>query len=496
MPDRSRSNVPSLDNIPSADESHAPSGTPSGRASGGGVPDLKPKLAARLLKLLQPRHVLLAGAGDPALATYLADQATATKATLHIATNQPPEWLPALRRAHGDSVVVHQTEPPAAIGVLPVPGLAWVDADPNHYTTTAILNALEAQAQHLGQPFPVTIVANTGWPHGRRDAYANPAAIPPAHRHPHERAGLIPGQSAPTGGSGLNDGLFHASTENEPGNGVLTAVEDFLTTRAESLRLVVLPGFGGLAAITPRIGPGAAAFTPQAVAEDALAIAAALEEERLAREVALAETQAALRRAEALAAKLQTSVRDSAVVASLPPPPSVRTALSQAKGVLLPAFRRAAAHRVLIAKLALRGRLAAHRAAERAVHAEAEIASRLRASPIFDGYWYLTQYPDVTASGLDPAVHYLRCGDAELRDPGPFFSTAYYLSHYQDVAAAGHNPLLHYLASGGVEGRNPSPRFAGGVYLEENKDVAEAGLNPLEHYLSHGRAEGRRAPQV
>ncbi len=460
------------------------------------MPDFKPKLAARLLQLLQPRHVLLAGAGEQSLVTLLADEAVAGKATLHVATNQVPEWLPALRRAHGDACVVHQANPADAIGVLPVPGLAWVDADANHYTTTAILNALEAQAQRLGQPFPVTVIANTGWPHGRRDAYADPAAIPAAHRHPHERAGLVPGQSAPAGGSGLHDGLFHATSENEPGNGVLTAAEDFMLSRAESLRLVVLPGLGGLAAITPRTGPGAAAFTPQAVADDALAIAAALEADRLAKDLALAETQAALRRAEALAAKLQTSVRKTAVSSTMAPPPSLRVALGQARRVVLPAARRAAAHRVLILKLALRGRLAAHIAAERAVHAEAETAARLRASPIFDGYWYLTQYPDVTASGLDPAIHYLRCGAAELRDPGPFFSTAYYLSHYQDVATAGHNPLLHYLASGGVEGRNPGPRFAGGVYLEENKDVAEAGLNPLEHYLSNGRAEGRRAPPV
>nr|WP_067295822.1 glycosyltransferase [Marinobacterium profundum] len=37
----------------------------------------------------------------------------------------------------------------------------------------------------------------------------------------------------------------------------------------------------------------------------------------------------------------------------------------------------------------------------------------------FDAAWYLTQYPDITASGMDPLVHYLRYGRREGRLPGP-----------------------------------------------------------------------------
>ena len=457
------------------------------------MPEFKPILAARLVKLLQPRHILLAGGSSADLATFLAEYAVANGATLHVATTQVPDWLPPLRQAHGDRCVIHQTTPQLAIGVLPVPGLCWVDADPNWYTTNAILHALEAQAQRLGQPFPVTLVAGAGWPHGRRDAYQDPASIPAEMRQAHERTGLIPGQSAPAGASGLHVGLFHATSESEPGNGVLTAIEDFMQTRAGTLRLALLPGFGGLAAISPRTGPGAAAFDAPGLVEDLRAIATALEDERLALAVALAECQAAGHRAETLAGKLQTAFRD-AVVAPPVQPQSVREALGTARRLVIPALRAAAAKRVLTVKLAVRGRLAAHRAAERAFQAEAQTAALLRASSAFDGFWYLTQNPDVAATGLDPALHYLRCGAAELRDPGPFFSTAYYLSNYPDVAAAGHNPLLHYMTSGGFEGRNPGPRFASAIYLKENPDVAKAGSNPLEHYLTSGRAEGRRAP--
>jgi hypothetical protein len=78
----------------------------------------------------------------------------------------------------------------------------------------------------------------------------------------------------------------------------------------------------------------------------------------------------------------------------------------------------------------------------------------VRASPLFDGRWYLERYPDVDAAGVDPALHYIRHGAAELRDPGPRFDTGWYLAHYPDVARSGMNPLVHFLRRGANEGRH------------------------------------------
>jgi len=72
----------------------------------------------------------------------------------------------------------------------------------------------------------------------------------------------------------------------------------------------------------------------------------------------------------------------------------------------------------------------------------------LRESGLFNDEWYLLHYPDVAVGGMDPAVHYLKHGAGELRDPGPDFSTRHYLSMYPDVRDHGINPLLHYLYSG------------------------------------------------
>lgn len=437
--------------------------------------------AARLLDLLAPQHALITGARRAALAELVAGHQHARGAVLHVAALPPPQWAGALRAKAGDSVVFHEAAPAVAVSVLPVPGIAWLDGDENYFTVHAVLAAMDAQATRLGRSFPVTLVSGAGWPHGRRDGYENPADIPPGMCHAHERAGLIPGQSAPAGGGGLHAGEFHSTAENEPGIGVLTAIEDFVTARVDRLRFTLLPGFGGCAVIAPLSGPGAAAVAPALLLGDALAMAGALDAARLAALVDIAGARAEAARAAATVEKLKLALRQAMAgqTADIARPPSLRAAAGRAK---------------LLGKLALRGRLAAHRAAERAAMAEAEAAHRLRLSPVFDAVWYQTQYRDVAEAGLDPALHYLRAGAAEGRDPGPYFSTAYYRANYPDVAASGANPLLHYLDNGGVEGRNPGPRFAGGLYLAQNPDVAQAKLNPLEHWLVSGRGEGRAAP--
>jgi hypothetical protein len=80
--------------------------------------------------------------------------------------------------------------------------------------------------------------------------------------------------------------------------------------------------------------------------------------------------------------------------------------------------------------------------------APSEVADleRIRRSPLFDGAWYLMQYPDVVASGLSPALHYLRHGAALRRDPGPSFDARAYLRDHPELPRRA-NPLLHYQAS-------------------------------------------------
>ena len=114
-------------------------------------------------------------------------------------------------------------------------------------------------------------------------------------------------------------------------------------------------------------------------------------------------------------------------------------------------------------------------------------AEILRASPLFDGDWYLRRYPDVGLSGLDPLQHYLRYGGAQLRDPGPGFDARAHVAAHPELLGSGANPLLHYHAqqSGGLnEGKQGE--YQGGKPCEAwltAADRAAAGLEPEEAAL-------------
>ncbi len=78
----------------------------------------------------------------------------------------------------------------------------------------------------------------------------------------------------------------------------------------------------------------------------------------------------------------------------------------------------------------------------------------IRQSDLFDAAWYLAQYPDVAALGMDPAEHYLWLGAQLGRKPSSRFDGQAYLAANPDIAVTGINPLLHYTTTGQREGRS------------------------------------------
>jgi lipopolysaccharide biosynthesis protein len=147
------------------------------------------------------------------------------------------------------------------------------------------------------------------------------------------------------------------------------------------------------------------------------------------------------------------------------------------------------------------------------------------ASGLFDPQWYLSRYPDVACSGVDPLSHYLNRGDFEGREASPYFSAAYYRSRYADVSKSGGVALLHYLNHGIQERREPVDRTASerathlvdkevdgapssstlsdrkraiekyfdrDFYLNSYPEVATSGLDPLTHFVGWGWRENRK----
>jgi hypothetical protein len=78
----------------------------------------------------------------------------------------------------------------------------------------------------------------------------------------------------------------------------------------------------------------------------------------------------------------------------------------------------------------------------------------LRQSGLFRPAWYLRRNLTVAKLAVDPALHFLRHGHREGRDPGPDFDLLAYLDEHPELRESGENALLHALEAGDV----PEPR--------------------------------------
>ncbi len=110
---------------------------------------------------------------------------------------------------------------------------------------------------------------------------------------------------------------------------------------------------------------------------------------------------------------------------------------------------------------------------------------------LFDAEWYLESNPDIAAVGIDPFLHFIRFGAAELRQPNRYFDGRWYLSNNPDVAEQGLDPFLHYFHRGDREGRGPHRYFDAGWYRAVHGLSADQPA--LAHFLTERRT-GRHTP--
>jgi len=120
----------------------------------------------------------------------------------------------------------------------------------------------------------------------------------------------------------------------------------------------------------------------------------------------------------------------------------------------------------------------------------------LKASGLFDGQYYLREYPDVARAELDPLEHYIERGANEGRRASEWFDTAYYQETYPDVVASAMNPLRHFCEFGWKELRNPSLGFDTAWYWVVHMARDGNQGNPLIHFLELGRASGLQRQSV
>jgi hypothetical protein len=96
-----------------------------------------------------------------------------------------------------------------------------------------------------------------GWPLARRDAYYAPERIPAEHRQPLARDTYLAPEEPGTADDGMPFACV-AAREGGARNGILTAVEDFLSDRPE-LHFAKVPAFFGFGVVWHPEAPWAAA---------------------------------------------------------------------------------------------------------------------------------------------------------------------------------------------------------------------------------------------
>jgi hypothetical protein len=247
------------------------------------------------LDIAEARHVAEIGAEFGGMSQLLADfTATHGGSLTSIDPTVKPEFTAWLARHPG---VRHVARPSLeAIGDLS--GIdAWiVDGDHNYYTVYHELLGIDAVCQRDGKPL-LAILHDVNWPWARRDLYYAPDAIPAEWRHPftYDCGVTIDSDQLLVGGGFRGHGQFAIATyKGGPRNGVLTAVEDFITGTRENgreLAFAFIPAVFGLGVVFDSSAPWSASLAQALMPHHQSRLLQKLEENRLRNYLRVIEMQ-------------------------------------------------------------------------------------------------------------------------------------------------------------------------------------------------------------
>jgi hypothetical protein len=127
-----------------------------------------------------------------------------------------------------------------------------IDGDHNWYTVYNELRIISER--RLLQEGGMVFFHDVDWPYGRRDMYFRPDLIPAEYRHECQQKGLVRNQSNLSELAGFNSAYWNATREGGPKNGVLTAIEDFISEQKGGYSFFYLKQQYGLGVMCRRRG--------------------------------------------------------------------------------------------------------------------------------------------------------------------------------------------------------------------------------------------------
>ena len=387
-----------------------------------------------------------------------------------------------------------------------------IDGDHNWYTVYNELKIIEKSFK--GKQFPLVFLHDVGWPYGRRDLYYNPDNIPEHFRQPYKQLGIYPGEDLLKESGGLNPHLYNSIYENNPNNGVLTALENFVDESDLEFYLEIVDAYNGLGILFPK-DPELKSIVKNTIKKANLV--SKLELERLRMVIKHSE------------ARNQNESLGKALNENKIKFKNAENALEQVKSVL-----EEKGNELDGVYHELEG--------ERAVIKEMEGVLEEKGNELHEAHHQLqekqrnleiaeNQFKELSRQIDNLTIRFLEMGylsnngrpiiqrliskfpslyilfnrknnsikNALINIKGyraikknNLLNIGFYLKNNGDVRLSGMDPILHYIYHGFKEGRKPNPNFDTDYYLKVHDDVNNAKLNPLVHYSLYGFKEERK----
>lgn len=201
-----------------------------------------------LLEILRPQSLVEIGVSTGRNTTLLLGFAKEYGSIVHAIDTEIDFPLAELEREFPAQLRFHHSTSLDALAALPPCDVYLIDGDHNWYTVFHELRAIGERAN--GHKHPVILLHDTGWPYARRDQYYDLSRIPPSNQQPSAIAGVVPEQME-LSNDGINAHYMHAQKEGGAHNGVLAAVQDYLTQSPVPLSFFEIEGLHGLGILYP-----------------------------------------------------------------------------------------------------------------------------------------------------------------------------------------------------------------------------------------------------
>ena len=353
-----------------------------------------------------------------------------------------------------------------------------LDGDHNWYTVYNELKIIEKNFEN--KKFPIVFLHDVGWPYARRDLYYNPENIPEFFRQTYKKLGISPGETNLKGKGGLNVGYNNAIYENNPKNGVLTAIEDFIKESNLNFSFVTINAFFGLGILFPKNNKLEKLVDNIIQSSNLLTV---IEDERI--DLTIANNDSKIENVSLKQNLDKTSTRLEHYKNNLS---KKEVQLNLKKNQLAHAENRIESSNEEIKEMMHKNDKLKSRISE--LKYELEYKSnqgrslKQRLISRFHGLYILIHRNN---NGIKNTLLNIKGYNAIKNNN--LLDLGYYLKTNSDIRLSGKDPIIHYIYHGFKEGRNPSPIFDGNYYSKKYPDIKK--LNPLVHYSLYGKAEGR-----